>query len=264
MKQTLGIVGGGGWLGGAIARAALNQGVLQPEALTLSWRSAPPRNMPGVRLTQDNCALCDSADIVMLSVRPEDWPAVAHPVPGKLVISVMAGVSLETLARAHQTTRVIRALPNAAAEVGASYTPLVAHNGATQADRDFARRLFEACGAVDDVQDEGHLDYLSGLTGTGPAYPSLMAAAMVEDAVARGLPETIAQRAVNTMFVGTGRLIEAGNPDPASTVETFTAYRGVTAAGLDAMAQAGLPQAVRAGLAAALARTTQMNDAANS
>lgn len=264
MSATLGIIGGGGWLGGAIARAALDKGVIAPDRLTLSWRSRPPEGFAGVTLTQDNRALCDNADVLLLSVRPEDWPAVAQPAPGKLVLSVMAGVDMATLAERHQTTRVIRALPNAAAEVGASYTPLVASPGATEADRAYARALFGACGAVDELAEEAQLDYLSGLTGTGPAYPALMAMAMVADATARGIPEAVARRAVNMLFVGTGRLIEKDEPDPAATVETFMAYRGVTAAGLSAMQGNGLAEAVRIGLSAALARTHAMHAAANS
>lgn len=264
MSLTLGIVGGGGWLGGAIARAALDNGIIAPDQLILSWRNRPPDGFPNVALTQDNRALFNNSDVVLLAVRPEDWPTVAHASLGKLVLSVMAGVGMATLAEGHQTTRVIRALPNAAAEVGASYTPLVASPGATEADRVYARRLFGACGAVDELAKEAQLDYLSGLTGTGPAYPSLMAQAMVADATARGIPEAAARRAVNMLFIGTGRLIEKDNPDPAATVETFMAYRGVTAAGLAAMQNNGLIEAVRVGLSAALARTHAMQDAAGS
>lgn len=258
MTVKLGIVGGAGWLGRAIARAVLDAGFTTPEALTLSYRRAEPTGFAGVRLTRDNQDLADRSDVILLSVRPDDWPAAGFDAPGRLVVSVMAGIGLSALSARHHTARVIRALPNAAAEVGASYTPFVAAPAAEAGDRALARRIFETCGLVDEVASEGELDYLSGLTGTGPAYPALMATAMVEDAIARGLDPAIARRAVTTLFAGAGRLMEARGEDPASTVETFMAYRGVTAAGLEAMRTAGLENAVRKGLSAAFGKAVEM------
>lgn len=258
MSMTLGIVGGGGWLGHAIARSVLDDGLVAPEAMTLSYRSKQPAGVPGVYLTRDNAELTARSDVIILCVRPEDWPAIEIDAGGKLIVSVMAGITLDTLAERHNTDRVIRTLPNAATELRASYTPLVAAVGVNDLDRALVRRLFESCGLVDEVATELQLDYLTGLTGTGPAYPSLMAAAMVDDAIAYGFDRTIATRAINQLFVGTGLLIEASCADPEETVKTFMAYRGVTAAGLTAMREAGLEAAVRSGLDAALQRSIQM------
>ena len=180
------------------------------------------------------------------------------PLAGKLVISVMAGVSLAALAQRHATARVIRALPNAAAELGASYTPLFAGDGAAAADLELARQIFACCGTVDLVSSEAQLDYLSGLTGTGPAYPALFALAMEQDAVQRGLDPAVARRAVRGLFIGAGRMLEASAASNAEIVEQFMAYRGVTAAGLQAMQAHGVEAAIRAGLAAASARTATM------
>jgi pyrroline-5-carboxylate reductase len=113
----IGIVGGNGWIGGALARALVGAG-LPASRLTLSCRSAPPDWLPEATWTHDNQALADASDVVVLSVRPQDWGAVALSAPGKLVISVMAGIPLADLAAGTRTDRV-QALPNAAADVGA-------------------------------------------------------------------------------------------------------------------------------------------------
>ena len=121
----IGIVGGNGWIGGALARALVAAGL--PEArLTLSCRSAPPDWLPGATWTHDNQALADASDVIVLSVRPQDWGAIAVTAPGKLVVSVMAGIPLADIARVTGSDRVVRALPNAAADVGHSYTPWTA------------------------------------------------------------------------------------------------------------------------------------------
>jgi pyrroline-5-carboxylate reductase len=252
---TLGIIGGNGWIGGAVARAVVEKGLLSPGGLTLSCRGTPPDWLPGAHWTRDNQALADRSDVVILSVRPGDWPAIEIAAPDRLVISVMAGVSLAEIAARSRSARVVRALPNAAAEVRRSYTPWTGTEAVTGADRDFVRRLLATFGAEDEVATEPEVDYMTGLSGTGPAYPALLAVAMMRDAEANGLPPEVARRAVMAMFVGMGRLLERNGEDPEDTVAAFVDYGGVTAAGIAAMRAAGFDTAVAAGLAAALEKS---------
>lgn len=254
----IGIVGGNGWIGGALARALVASG-LAPARLTLSCRSAPPDWLPGALWTHDNQALADASDVVVLSVRPQDWPSVGLTAPGKLVVSVMAGIPLADLARRTGTDRVVRALPNAAAEVGCSYTPWTASAGVTEADRATIRRVFDACGSGDEVPREADIDYLTGHSGTGPAYPALLATAMIRDAVAHGIPEEVARRAAVGILVGTGRIFEKTGEDPADTVAAFVDYRGVTAAAIAAMRAGGFDETISAGLAAALEKSLALS-----
>ncbi len=255
----IGIVGGNGWLGGALARALVASGLLPPSSLTLSCRSAPPDWLPGAEWTRDNQALADAVDVIILSARPENWPDVRISAAGGLVVSVMAGVPLAALSAGTGTQRVVRALPNAAAEVGRSYTPWVASPGTTDEDRRIVGRIFDACGTQDEVASEAAISYLTGLSGTGPAYPALLAAAMIEDAVAHGIPRDVARRAAVDMLIGTGRLFEKDGADPAATVTAFLAYRGVTAAAIEAMRAEGFDRVVSAGLRAAHAKTISMD-----
>lgn len=258
MEVRVGIVGGNGWIGRALARSLVESGLLPPSGLTLSCRSAPPDWLPGAEWTSDNQRLADAVDVVVLSVRPGDWPGVRLAAGGKLVISVMAGVPLAAIAGRTGAGRVVRALPNAAAEVGQSYTPWTAGAGVTDADRQLVRRILEACGTQDEVESEAAIDYLTGLSGAGPAYPALLARTMMEDAIARGIPQEVARRAVVGLLVGTGRIFEKSGEDPAGTVAAFLDYRGVTAAAIEAMLAGGFREAVGAGLTAALEKTGSM------
>lgn len=257
--RGLGVIGGGGWLGSAIARAAVKSEVVAADRLTLSYRSERGRAPPGASWTRDNQALVDRSDVIVVSVRPADWPAVEVMAAGKLVVSVMAGISIETLAARLGTRRVVRSLPNAAADVGASYTPWIASPEVTDEDKLFVRRLMSACGTEDEVRHEHEMDYFTGLSGSGPAFPALLAAAMMGDAVSRGIAPKIARRAVDAVMVGAGRLVESGGDSPADTVETFVAYRGTTAAAIEAMQAAGFKAAISAGLAAAGERSRRMS-----
>src|SRR5690606_23138181 len=79
----IGLIGGAGWLGSAITSAMLEAGVTTAENLTLSYRSKKPDILARVNLTQDNQALADASDVVVLCVRPDDWTAVDVNAGGK-------------------------------------------------------------------------------------------------------------------------------------------------------------------------------------
>ncbi|MCA1444241.1 NAD(P)-binding domain-containing protein [Ensifer sp. IC4062] len=256
----IGIVGGGGWLGGSIAASLLDAALVQPHDLSLSYRKEQPQRFTGSFWTTDNQHLADRSDVIIMSVRPADWPPLLVDVDGKLVISVMAGVRLGQLAEHHNTKRVMRSLPNAAAEVGKSYTPWIGSADVTDQDRAIVRAIFDACGTQDEVASESDIDYLTGLSGAGPAFPALLAAAMMNDAVARGLGREIAQRAVTSVLIGAGRLLERRDEKPADTVEAFLGYRGTTAAAIEAMRAAGFDAAVADGLAAAQRKSVSMGE----
>lgn len=255
------MIGGAGWLGGAIATSMLDAGVILPQDLSISYRSAKSDKFPGAFWTSDNQALAARSDVIVLTIRPADWPHLNVDTEGKLVISVMAGIRLTALCKAHRTSRVVRALPNAAAEVRKSYTPWIATGDADEEDRAAVRAIFDACGIQDEVRTEGDIDYLTGLTGSGPAFPALLAEAMMADAIGRGLDRQIAQRAVNSLLVGAGRLLEQRDVWPTETVQAFLDYRGTTAAGIDAMLSAGFARSVSSGLAAAFKRSIEMGEA---
>ncbi|UWU24577.1 NAD(P)-binding domain-containing protein (plasmid) [Rhizobium sp. CB3060] len=254
----IGIVGGAGWLGGAIAESLVNAGVVIEEDLALSYRSTRPDRFLQAFWTVDNQELADRSDIIFLSVRPADWRQLRIDAKGKLVISVMAGVSLAALCHHHNTPRVVRALPNAAAEVALSYTPWIATQHATGEDKAAIRAIFDACGMQDEVASEGDIDYLTGLSGAGPAFPALLATAMLKDAIARGLEPKVAHRAVNAVLVGTGGLLQKRDENPDDIVRTFLDYRGTTAAAIEEMRASGFDTAVQNGLSAAFAKSIKM------
>ncbi|TCU11714.1 pyrroline-5-carboxylate reductase family protein [Rhizobium sullae] len=260
-SMRIGVIGGGGWLGKALANAILNKGVVRHEALALSYRHERPAGFPNVYCTQDNQELAERSDVIIVSVRPADWPSLSVDAHGKLVISVMAGIRLHQLAAHHQTSRVVRALPNAAVEVGRSYTPWIASGGMDEADRNVARRIFRACGVEDEVTGESDIDYLTGLSGSGLAFPALFGAAMMKDAVHHGLSTDIARRAVNTVLIGAGALLEHRDDCPNNIVNSFLDYRGTTAAAIEAMRAFGLEATVSEGLSAAFRKSVSMGDA---
>jgi pyrroline-5-carboxylate reductase len=261
-ERTIGIIGGTGWLGRAIARSMLEAGFVEPSRLVLSARSHGTQGLagwPDVACLTDNRELAARSDVIILSVRPAQFSVVDIDAAGKLVISVMAGVPAEALAARTGAARIVRAMPNAAAEIGKSYTPWFASDGASPADRELVQKLFETCGTADELSCEADIDYLTGLTGSGPAFPALLADAMLGHALEKGLPEEVAKRAVEAVIAGASQLLAGNNASPEETVRTFLEYRGTTAAGLRGMIDGGFVEAVRAGLDAAEAAAVAMS-----
>jgi pyrroline-5-carboxylate reductase len=254
MTETLklGIIGGGGWLGKTIIRAILQKGVYRASELGLSFRSKAPDHHQDIYVTGESQALVEKSDVILLSVRPADFDSLAINASGKLVISVMAGVSIAQIASATLSNRIMRAMPNVAASVGCSYTPWVASVDATDQDRAAVKEIFSACGMCDEVPSERVLDYLTALSGSGPAFPALLAEALEANAIAHGVAPDIAQRAVLQLLIGTGRLLEQEPVPPARIVKDFVEYRGVIAAAITAMKAAGFENTINQGLSAAV------------
>lgn len=200
-SQRIGIVGGDGWLGSALIRAALARQVVDPSQLVVSSPRPPVRivDLP-VRWTQSNQDLAAWSDIVILSVRARQFREIDIDLSGKLAISVMAGVGCNAIATQTGAIRIIRAIPNAAAAIGQAFTPWFATPEVTDADRSAARAFIEASGESAEVPLESHVDFCVGLTGSGAAFPALLAEALIGAAVAEGLPRGFAERAARGWF----------------------------------------------------------------
>lgn len=264
--MRVGIVGATGWLGAALGGRLLSQGVIAPDALTVLNRSGARADYlghPGVSWAHDAADLAQRSDVVVLSVRPQDWPALLRSAPatflsGKLVISFMAGVGLDRIAQTG--ARVVRAMPNAAAETGNSYSPWFAGPGVDDADKALVRRVLSAIGDSDELSDESQIDLMTALPGSGSAYPALMAVAMTEYMRGHGVPEHVALRAVQAAVVE-GAAMLAGRVDRApAMVAEYVDYQGTTAAGIAAAQAAGFSAAIAAALDAAADKARQMGE----
>lgn len=122
----LGVIGGGGWLAGALLRPVLTDRIIKPADLVLSSRSGNISGFeawPGVHMTTDNAILVDASDVIMLSIRPVDIEDLHLDLRGRFVISVMAGVTVEEISDRFGAQRIVRAMPNACAEQRLSFTP---------------------------------------------------------------------------------------------------------------------------------------------
>lgn len=260
---TLGIIGGNGQLGSAIARGLLTAGAVAPKALWISARSGRAEvlaDWPGITVTADNQALADACDTVLLSVPPAGFGQIGISAPERLVVSVMAGITRERLASETGATRIVRAMSSPAATERMAYSPWIGSASVTDADRETTRALFSAIGQSDELTDESHIDHFTAMTGPVLGFVALYADCMIRFAVAEGIAPEIATRSIRQLFLAGGQILGRGGDSPADQVEAMVDYAGTTAAGLIAMEQAGIAGIIAEGLEAAVVRAQEMAD----
>lgn len=262
----IGLVGASGWLGRSIGPSLLRERIVEPTNLICfnrSGRSQDYTDWPNVRWATRFGKLGSDADVVILSVRPQDFRQSTFVCEGKLVVSLMAGVTIDELRQRTDAERIVRAMPNAAVEIGRSYSPWVASQSVTADDRRIVSAVLDAVGSSDEVESETALNILTGLSGAGPAYAALLANALWEAAVEAGLKPDIAGRAVEATVCDAATLLIGKGSTAGEIVDDFIRYGGTTAAAMTAARSADFEAAVRAALAAAIRKTREIEDDAS-
>jgi len=252
--KRIGIIGGFGWMGRALGQAALAQQLIKPNQLIVSSRSpqaAVYADWPGVEVTTDNQQLVEMADLIVLSIRPQDLPTLSVNAQRKTVISLLAMTGADQLTQPLGTDRIVRAMPNAAAEIGRAFYPWWATESVSPADRQDVQHLLASCGTAREVPSEAAFSYLAALSGPGPALPALLGRAMLAHAKAQGLAEDLALDAVLHTLAGGSELLLREATDPTAMVDTLVGYQGVSAAALQSLIDSGFEQQVAQALEAA-------------
>jgi|SRR5829696_42391 len=263
MDLDLVIVGGGNMgaalLGGLLAagRDASALGVVETLA---DRRSQLAAAFPGVTIAPD-VPPCAAA---VVAVKPPDVPAAiaaAVAAGATRVLSIAAGVPLAALqAAAAPSTAIVRAMPNTPALVGQGVSAIAGGATAGPDDVEWAAGVLGAVGTVERVA-ETHLDAVTALTGSGPAYLFLVAEALVDAAVLAGLPRELATRMTTQLFVGSSALL-ADRGDAAGLRAMVTSPGGTTAAGVQALEHRAVRSAFAEAVTAAAARSAELGSVA--
>ncbi|WP_298557506.1 pyrroline-5-carboxylate reductase dimerization domain-containing protein [uncultured Aliiroseovarius sp.] len=256
--MVLGVIGGSGQLGCAIIQGLVTAKALPAEQIIVANRSGVRGDLPdAVRLVSDINEMVAACDVILLSVPPANATTLRLQADGKLVLSVMAGVTLAQLAKIAGHDRVIRAMSSPAAAERMAYSPFML-DACTQDDGAVAEELFGAIGQTDALTDEAQLDVFTAITGPVPGFVALFADTMIRFAREQGVDDDVAERAVRQLFLAAGNEMGAGGASPAKQVQWMIDYAGTTAAGLEAMKAAGIERVVRDGLAAAVEKSRRI------
>jgi len=243
----IGFVGAGA-MGSALIRGLVNQGKMEPgkiavselkeEALEALQREVGPFKLSVTR------ELPTVASFVILAVKPGEVASALEDLapamgPEHLLVSIAAGVPTGFLeARLPRGVRVVRAMPNAACLLASGCTALARGTRATAQDMERASRVFGAVGDVVEVEEK-HMDAVTAVSGSGPAYVFLFAEALMEGAARVGLPWNVARTLVKSTLMGASRMLQESQEHPAVLKERVCSPGGTTLAGIFALERGG-------------------------
>ena len=263
MSRARLVIIGGGNMGTALVGGLIHGG-WQPSSITVVEIDASKRAAleADYGVTTSNSVV--NADGALIAVKPSDAvavcaSAVAAGVPR--ILSIAAGVSVAALEKAAgSTAAVVRAMPNTPAIVREGVTAICGSTSCGEDDFAWAESLLSAVGVVVRVP-ESHMDAVTAVAGSGPGYLFLMAEALLDAAIAQGLPNDVANTLVRQLFRGAGVLLSDSTESPATLRERVTSPNGTTAAGLAEFESAGLREIVNKAVAAAAARSAEIGSA---
>jgi len=253
---------GAGNMARALLRGCLARAELSPDQLGATDVSAEARaevTRLGPRTFDSNAEATAWATTLVLAVKPQVLPQVLADIapvltPDKLVISIAAGVTIARITEGLQGhPRVIRAMPNTPALVGAGATAMSSSPGATADDLLEASALFGSVGSVVEV-GEGLMDAVTGLSGSGPAYAFMAIEALSDGGVQAGLPRDVATRLAAQTLLGAAKLALETGEHPGRLKDMVTSPGGTTIAGVAALERAGFRFALMQAVEAATAR----------
>ncbi|MCB2413243.1 pyrroline-5-carboxylate reductase [Demequina sp. TTPB684] len=264
-SSTVAIIGGG-VMGGAIA-AGVRNGGWSAESVTVADKSTETlADLAAAHELMTTTSLAEAAagaDVIVFAVKPQDAAEVLaefgpHVKPGSMLLTVAAGLPASFYeARLPAGTPVVRAMPNTPALVGFGATAIAAGASATDAHLAVAARVLAATGLVVTV-DEGDINAVSTVSGSGPAYFYAFVEAMIEAGITQGLDRDVAEALAKQTLIGAGRLLESSGATPGELRARVSSKGGTTLAALEAMSHAGLQTTVAVGLAAADRRAREL------
>jgi pyrroline-5-carboxylate reductase len=216
-----------------------------------------------VNAATSNLDAVSHAELILISVKPQDVPSLLDDIGAEvrsdhLVISIAAGVTLSTLEkRLRHHPPVIRVMPNTPALVQTGMAVLAPGARATEQHAATALRLFEALGRAI-VLPERHLDAVTALSGSGPAFLAIVAEALSDAGVRVGLPRDVAHLLAAQTMLGTGRMLADTGLHPALLKEAVASPGGTSIAGIHAMERGGIRALIMDAIVAATERSTEL------
>lgn len=216
----------------------------------------------------DNNAAVQDADAVILAVKPQRVDKVLNGLRGRipanaLVLSIVAGTSIEFISGILDHAAVVRAMPNTPGQIGEGITVWVPSESVSAEQLELARQILAGLGQEVLVEDESYLDMATALSGTGPAYVFLFMEAMIDAGVHLGFPRRIAEQLVVQTVRGSVDFYTNNTMHPATLRNQVTSPGGTSAAALYYLEKAGFRTAISRAVWAAYERSIELGRGRN-
>jgi pyrroline-5-carboxylate reductase len=252
-------------MGGAMLSGWLAQGLAAKSVAVIEPHPSDDIRALAAKGVRLNLSAKDAGNVAafVVALKPQAFREAApglKPFVGSstLVVSIMAGTTIAAIAEGCGGN-VVRAMPNTPAAIGRGITVAVAAKNVAPAQRAVADQLLRATGSVEWVEDEGLMDAVTAVSGSGPAYVFLLAEELARAGVAAGLPEELATKLARETVAGSGELLHRSDLSSATLRQNVTSPGGTTAAALEVLMGAdGLQALLTRAVAAATRRSKQL------
>jgi pyrroline-5-carboxylate reductase len=244
-QMKIGVIGAGRF-GRAFISGCLNSRIVSRKKMWAAARSENNRNAlrkTGIRAVADFTNLISNTEILVLSVKPFQISEVLAKIrekkisPSALIISVAAGTSIEKIERELATKNpVIRAMPNSPCNVQSGFTAICGGSYVKQRHFTLARKIFETLGKAR-VVEEKYFDWITALSGSGPAYFYTFMQCMIDQAVAAGISHEQATELVAQTALGAARMVELSERSPSDLLKDVATPGGCTIQALQILEQ---------------------------
>lgn len=259
---------GGGNMAAALIGGLVKQGFdaagVQVVELTAEGRDklASQFGVRAIDALDDQALACD---VLVLAVKPQQLKAAVAPIAGRLssqvVVSIAAGLRLADIGRwLGDYRKLVRAMPNTPALIGAGITGLFADASVDAAGRAAAEQVLAAVGSTVWVPDEAQIDGVTAISGSGPAYVFHFIECLQASGEAIGFDAATARKLAIDTVLGAAKLAAGSDESPGVLRERVTSKGGTTEAALKSFAADGLPAIVERAVKAAEARGRELGD----
>jgi pyrroline-5-carboxylate reductase len=265
LKKKIAFIGPG-VMAEAMIAGLLNKKLAKPENITAAGprqeRVQELNKKYGIKSTTDNSSAASHAEVVVLSVKPQRLSEVMkglYKIPSDaLVLSIVAGASIQKISKTLKHQAVVRSMPNTPGQIGEGITVWTASARTSNEQREMARSILGALGEEVFVEDESYLDMATALSGTGPAYVFLFTEALIDAGVHMGFPRRIAEQLVLQTIKGSASFYHQAGRHPATLRNQVTSPGGTSAEALYYLEKAGFRTAISRAVWAAYQRSLEL------
>lgn len=204
----------------------------------------------------------ETADAVVIAVKPQTYPStlpayLPHVREDALIVSIMGGITIESIEADFPGRRVARVMPNLNLAVGKGASGYALGTTATEADGEVVRAMFSAAGVAVEVPED-KINDVAALSGSGSAYLYYLIEALREVAVEDGIEPETADMLSRATLIGAAALLEATGEPPEELRRRITSKKGTTDAAIRKMTELNFPEAVKAGYRANKKRSEEL------
>jgi len=259
---------GAGNMGLTFGQSFINASVIHREDLYFMDRNESKteaiRSLSVHPLSTEPSVIVAEMDLVILAVKPQDFANLAEPLRpylhrDQLVVSIMAGLSVERIAQRLRVPKVVRAMPNLPAQVGQGMTVFTTSEAVTRIESYTVQNLLNTTGKTLFTEDEALIDSATAISGSGPAFVFYYMSAMMETARLMGFNQAEAQLLVRQTFMGALHLLNRDQLTCEDWIQRVSSRGGTTEAAIKRFDADELRQHIQRGLEAARLRAIELS-----